>query len=57
VLKPLDMMARLAALAGLLDEPTAPAVRRLLGEAEVIVASNSTLTRWADQWRTCGKSR
>jgi hypothetical protein len=32
-----------AVLAWLLDEPTAPAVRRLLGEAEVIVASDLTL--------------
>jgi len=32
-----------AALAWLLDEQTAPAVRRLLGEAEVIVASDLTL--------------
>lgn len=30
-------------LAWLLDEPPAPAVRRLLGEAEVIVASDLTL--------------
>ncbi len=30
-------------LAWLLDEPTAPAVRRLLGEAEVIIASDLTL--------------
>lgn len=30
-------------LAWLLDEPTAPAVRRLLGEAEAIVASDLTL--------------
>ena len=32
-----------AVLAWLLDEQTAPAVRRLLGEAEVIVASDLTL--------------
>lgn len=32
-----------AVLAWLFDEPTAPAVRRLLGEAEVIVASDLTL--------------
>ncbi len=32
-----------AVLAWLLDEPTAPAVRRLLGGAEVIVASDLTL--------------
>ena len=32
-----------AVLAWLLDEPTAPEVRRLLGEAEVIVASDLTL--------------
>lgn len=32
-----------AVLAWLLDEPTAAAVRRLLGEAEVIVASDLTL--------------
>ena len=32
-----------AVLAWLLDEPTAPAVRRLLSEAEVIVASDLTL--------------
>jgi hypothetical protein len=32
-----------AVLAWLLDEPTAPAVRLLLGEAEVIVASDLTL--------------
>ncbi len=32
-----------AVLAWLLDEPTAPGVRRLLGEAEVIVASDLTL--------------
>ena len=32
-----------AVLAWLLDEPTAPAVRRLLGEAKVIVASDLTL--------------
>ena len=32
-----------AVLAWLLDEPTAPAVRRLLREAEVIVASDLTL--------------
>jgi hypothetical protein len=32
-----------AVLAWLLDEPTAPAVRRLLGEADVIVASDLTL--------------
>ncbi len=32
-----------AVLAWLLDEPTAPAVRRLFGEAEVIVASDLTL--------------
>jgi uncharacterized protein with PIN domain len=32
-----------AVLAWLPDEPTAPAVRRLLGEAEVIVASDLTL--------------
>ena len=32
-----------AVLAWLLDEPTAPAVRRLLAEAEVIVASDLTL--------------
>ena len=32
-----------AVLAWLLDESTAPAVRRLLGEAEVIVASDLTL--------------
>ena len=30
-------------LAWLLDEPTAPAVRRLLGDAEVIVSSDLTL--------------
>ena len=32
-----------AVLAWLLDEPTAPAVRRLLGDAEVIVSSDLTL--------------
>jgi hypothetical protein len=32
-----------AVLAWLFDEPTAPAVRRLLGEAEVIVASDLTV--------------
>lgn len=32
-----------AVLAWLLDEPTAPALRRLLGEAEVIIASDLTL--------------
>ncbi len=32
-----------AVLAWLLDEPTAPAVRRLLGEAGIIVASDLTL--------------
>lgn len=32
-----------AVLAWLLDEPTAPAVRRLLGKAEVIVASDLTV--------------
>ena len=32
-----------AVLAWLLDEPTAPAVRRLLAEAEVVVASDLTL--------------
>jgi predicted nucleic acid-binding protein len=32
-----------AVLAWLLDEPNAPSVRRLLGEAEVIVASDLTL--------------
>jgi hypothetical protein len=32
-----------AVLAWLLDEPTAPAVRRLLGDAEVICASDLTL--------------
>ena len=32
-----------AVLAWLLDEPTSPAVRRLLGEAEVIIASDLTL--------------
>ena len=32
-----------AVLAWLLDEPTAPAVRRLLSEAEVIVSSDLTL--------------
>ena len=32
-----------AVLAWLLDEPTGPAMRRLLGEAEVIVASDLTL--------------
>ena len=32
-----------AVLAWLLDEPTAPAVRRLLGEAEAIIASDLTL--------------
>jgi predicted nucleic acid-binding protein len=32
-----------AVLAWLFDEPTAPVVRRLLGEAEVIVASDLTL--------------
>ena len=32
-----------AVLAWLLDEPTAPAVRRLLSEAEVIIASDLTL--------------
>jgi PIN domain len=32
-----------AVLAWLLDEPTAPGVRRLLGEAEVTVASDLTL--------------
>jgi len=32
-----------AVLAWLLDEPTAPAVRRLLGEAAVILASDLTL--------------
>jgi predicted nucleic acid-binding protein len=32
-----------AVLAWLFDEPTAPAVRRLLGDAEVIVASDLTL--------------
>jgi len=32
-----------AVLAWLVDEPTAPAVRRLLGAAEVIVASDLTL--------------
>ena len=32
-----------AVLAWLLDEPTAPAVRRLLREAEIIVASDLTL--------------
>jgi hypothetical protein len=32
-----------AVLAWLFDEPTAPAVRRLLGEAEIIVASDLTL--------------
>ena len=32
-----------AVLAWLLDEPTAPVVRRLLGEAEIIIASDLTL--------------
>ena len=32
-----------AVLAWLLDEPTAPAVRRLLGEAEVVISSDLTL--------------
>jgi predicted nucleic acid-binding protein len=32
-----------AVLAWLLDEPTAPVVRRLLGETEVIIASDLTL--------------
>ena len=32
-----------AVLAWLLDEPTAPAVRRLLGEAKVVVTSDLTL--------------
>jgi predicted nucleic acid-binding protein len=32
-----------AVLAWLLDEPTAPSVRRLLGEAELIIASDLTL--------------
>lgn len=32
-----------AVLAWLLDEPTAPAVRRLLGDAEIIIASDLTL--------------
>ena len=32
-----------AVLAWLLDEPTAPAMRHLLGEAEVIIASDLTL--------------
>lgn len=32
-----------AVLAWLLDEPTAPAVRRLLGESEFIIASDLTL--------------
>lgn len=32
-----------AVLAWLLDEPTAPVVRRLLGEAEVVIASDLTL--------------
>ena len=32
-----------AVLAWLLDEPTAPAVRQLLGDAEVVVASDLTL--------------
>lgn len=32
-----------AVLAWLIDEPTAPSVRRLLGEAELIIASDLTL--------------
>lgn len=32
-----------AVLAWLLDEPTAPVVRRLLGDAEIVVASDLTL--------------
>ena len=32
-----------AVLAWLLDEPTAPAIRQMLGDAEIIVASDLTL--------------
>ena len=45
-----------AVLAWLLDEATAPAVRRLLGEAEVIVASDLTLidviAYYSGRWRS-----